>query len=152
MRNYFERTFRFAIVAALIALASCGDDPAPIHEEELTNGTGKWKLTALTVKAAGQSGDAYADMEACDKDNIFYFNSNGTYQYQVGATTCYAGEPMIIEEGTWEIEGKNLIIQIGSDDPEAVQIKLLNATTLKTTLSIDIFGVSAVINSTYTKQ
>jgi len=152
MKKHFLGTIRFAILAALLALAGCGDDPAPIHEEELTSGTGKWKLTALTVKAAGQSGDAYADMDACEKDNIFFFNADGTYQYQSGVTKCDVSEPAIIEAGTWEITGKNLIIQIGTDDPESLVIKLLNATTLKTTLSVDIFGVPAVINSTYTKQ
>jgi len=153
MKNYYQGSIRMLIMAGLVALAGCNkDDASPIHETELTRGTGKWKLTALSVTAQGQTGDAYADLEECNKDDIFYFNTNGTYQYQSGDSKCDASEPDIFEEGTWEINGKNLTIEITGDGPETVEIKLLNSTTLKTKLAIDFFGVSAIINSTYTKQ
>lgn len=152
MKKYFKRTFQIATLTGLVILGACGDDPAPIREEELTSDGGEWKLTALSVKALGQTGDAYADLEDCEKDNIFYFADDGTYQYQVGATKCDVSEPNILESGTWVIEGKNLIITITGEDPEAVEILLLNSTTLKCRITVDFFGVSTTVTSTYTKQ
>ena len=149
MKNYFERALRIVILSGVVILGACGDDPAPIKEEELP---GNWKLTALSIKALGQTEDAYTDLEACEKDNIFHFAENGTYEYQVGVTKCDVSEPNVFESGTWEISGKQLIIEITGEDPESVEILLLNSTTLKCRINIDLFGLATTVTSTYTKQ
>ena len=153
MKHYFKRTIRIVIMAGLMALAGCDkDEPSPIKKEELTSGTGKWKLTALTVKALGQTEDAYSELETWEQDDIYFFNVNGTYQIQAGATKFDASDPDIQESGTWEISGKHLIMQSIGEDTETVDILLLNTTTLKCSLKIDFFGVATTTTATYTKQ
>jgi hypothetical protein len=149
MKNYFESAARIVFVITLVTLASCGNDESPVKKEELP---GNWKLTALTVKAAGQTGDAYGDLDPTEQDNIYSYDANGTYQIKEGATKFAPSDPDIIESGTWEINGKHLtMVGIGTD-PETVDIQLLNATTLKCAYTLDFFGVSATFNATYTKQ
>jgi len=148
MRNYFDRTIRKAILIGLVALAGCDkDDPTPFKAENLTSGTGKWKLSALTLTVRGQTEDALDD---CLIDDILYFIDDGTYQLQLGVDKCDASE--VDESGTWKIHSKQLIMEAYGEEPEAVIIKLLNETTFKTSLELDIFGEPSTITATYTKQ
>lgn len=64
----------------------------------LTNGSTKsWKAT----KIINNRQDITAITAACELDNIFTLNANGTFEFSEGAAKCNSSSPDVIWSGTW---------------------------------------------------
>jgi hypothetical protein len=132
------RTFFMVLLSGLIlAGTSCSKD-----EDEKTNKdllTGKnWKMTAFTINPPvvieGVSfSDFYAFLPACTKDDLTKFNSDGTANFDEGATKCDSGDPQTTY-GTWSLNTDQTVLTVTADGlTEAYTIGELTDTTLKFT-------------------
>lgn len=81
----FVLPFLFAFI-----LVSCGkDEETPVKTKTDLLCQANWKFSAATVGGA----DASGGIQACYKDNIIKFNSNGTGTADEGATKCNGADP-----------------------------------------------------------
>jgi len=141
------------------------DDPAPAPTPApvvLTN-TQKlcdknFKLTASTVSPAYPYGgtlitDFYAQYSACSTDNIYRFNTNGTFSYDEGPSLCNVGDPQTYT-GTW-VFGNNetkLTITFTGNPGDTYDILQNDGNILKLTYTAIESGITYTITDTYTKQ
>src|SRR5688572_14797719 len=108
MKNFFAKTAFLLVIASMLSIVSCNDEPAPSKKELLTSGSGAWELTAQVITYQGQSEDVFPSLEGCIRDNISYYTSAGTYQILEGDNKCDPSDPTIVEDGTWSIVGSLL--------------------------------------------
>jgi len=147
-----------AIACLIVGVTSCKKDatptPAPTKTELLTGKN--WKVTAFTSNPAiDWTGtgvmvtDIYAQMQACEKDDLFMFNTNGTTTDDEGATKCNPADPQTTS-GTWAFNSTQTIITVdGMDD---FNIETLSATTLKGNMVFNDGATNYTFTITYTKQ
>lgn len=95
----------------LLFLSSCSENKS---NSELI--LGDWQVTALTVDPPQiENGvvitDLYAQMEDCDKDNYYSFNSNNTYKFDQGTIICDSLEPQNIS-GNWNFLNDETELQL----------------------------------------
>ena len=141
---------------ALFLLVSCAKEkpPAPkakTKTEMLT--THYWKMSAATIDPPLVVGgtpisDWYAQMDACEKDNIYKYNANGTTVADEGATKCDPADPQT-ELETWSFNSTETIITENGSDA-----KLLNLTDneLKMSLVENIDGINYTLTVTFVKN
>jgi hypothetical protein len=132
MKKIQIRTFFIMLLSGLIlAGTSCSKD-----EDEKTNKdllVGKdWKMTALTINPAVNSmTDFYAFLPACTKDDLTKFNSDGTVNFDEGASKCDSGDPQTTY-GTWSFNADQTVLSVTADGlTEAYTISELTETSLK---------------------
>jgi hypothetical protein len=70
---------------------------------------GTFKVTAVKYKADASTPevDEFATYDACEKDDLVIFNSNGTITFQDAGTVC---TPPGDDTGTWNLSGSVLTI------------------------------------------
>lgn len=135
----------------VITFSACKKDPpAPPTNTELISRN--WKITAMTGTFPPLPAvDLYAQLQACEKDNIIKVQSNGTYTLDEGATKCNPTDPQIVETGNWSFASNETKLTIMG---ETFDIVSLSATTL--TLKQDVAaggGLPAgTVNLTLTAQ
>lgn len=124
--------FVAAIIIAMISFNSCTSEKT---DAEILGAT-TWKLTNLYVNGA----DFFSLADNCDKDDVYYFNEDGTYKHDEGATTCETGDPQIVEQGTWSIssDGASFTIVAGTDS-YIYTLEILTETELRVTVYDDFF-------------
>jgi hypothetical protein len=136
------------IFSALILVAfSCKKDKSESNTDKLT---GKyWIATAITIDPAinlggTQISDWYAQMDACEKDNLQKFDKNGIYTFDEGASKCDVADPQTTT-GTWAFNTDETVISVTDvDGTYSYTIIDLSSSTCK-------FKYSEVFNSiTYT--
>jgi hypothetical protein len=78
------------------------DEVAPTKRDALTKAT--WIQTALTVSPAlnGQT-DYFKDFDACTKDDVYRYATDGKYTAEEGASKCTTTAPTVFFEGTWRL-------------------------------------------------
>jgi len=122
--------------------------------------TGKsWKLTAVTVSPAmtilGVSiTDWYAQLDACEQDNITYFKTGGTYTIEEGATKCDSSDPQVYDTGTWTFNSDETILVLTSTGgtPESCNITSISSSSIKITYQETYSSVKYTFTVTYTAQ
>ncbi|MAT53729.1 MAG: hypothetical protein CMN32_04565 [Saprospirales bacterium] len=126
--------FKLLPLMVVLAMASCKKDD-PTTTELLIDSDG-WILVAMTVDPpivdpiSGTSiTDFYAQMDACDKDDITIFQDNGTYITDEGATKCDPNDPQT-ETGTWALSADEKTITI---DGESWTIESLTKSSMRVT-------------------
>jgi hypothetical protein len=114
---------------ALIVLSSCEKDKDDC-EKTVATISGTYKITSATYTAPGVPGsvDYYAQLDACEKDDLQILNANGNYTYQDAGTAC---SPSGSYSGTWSLSGNSITI-----DGETGTIESFNCDEL--VLSIEI--------------
>ena len=144
------------IIASLISVSACKKDednnstPQKTKSELLS--AKPWKITALTVSPAINAGgtmitDIYAQMQACDKDDIYSFKSDKTYMQEEGATKCDPNDPQVSEAGTWTFSSdEKQIVQTSNGSTESSALVELT----ETKLVISTTEVDGGITYTYT--
>ena len=96
--------------------------------------------------------DLYPILEACYKDNLIKYSTNGTGVYDEGATNCDPDSTPQITPFTWVF---NLTETKIIEDGETYNLVELSGTTLKTSFVVDggdfggIPGVKHTISATY---
>ena len=126
--------FKLLPLMVVLAMASCKKDD-PTTTELLIDADG-WILVSMTVDPpivdpiTGTSiTDFYAQMDACDKDDITIFQDNGTYIIDEGATKCDPNDPQT-ETGTWVLSADEKTITI---DGESWTIESLTKNSMRVT-------------------
>ncbi|TMI85466.1 MAG: hypothetical protein E6H08_22515 [Bacteroidetes bacterium] len=86
-----KKILSMILLAALFATA-CNKDNNPSCAISTTFLSGSYKITAATYKANASSSEAnYLDIllpDACERDDIYTFQTNGTYQIKDAGTVC----------------------------------------------------------------
>ena len=154
-----------AITLLVLTVTSCKkdkkDEPTPVAATVETKTqllTGKnWKLTAATSDPAFDwdgSGtmvtNIYAQMASCEKDDLLFFNTNGTLKFDEGATKCDPTDPQSTSDDTWSFNSTETIITVSSGDD--MNLVSLNSTTLKVSSVLVEGGINYTITYTFTKQ
>lgn len=152
MRYY---TLLAVLFSAVLFVGGCKKKDDPSAKEVLTSHS--WKITAHTSDPAlGTFGtDIYAQLAiypSCTKDNIFYFESNGNYRQEEGASKCNDTDPVIKESGTWTLtsDEKTLSITAGGDRTEFTVVEKSSDKIVGTYLLIN-GGVSYKQTITFSK-
>lgn len=120
------------IIASIVSLGACKKDEdntsaTPKTKSELLTAK-PWKLSALTVSPAYNVGgtmitDFYAQMQACDKDDIYSFKSDKTFTQEEGATKCDPNDPQVSDAGTWTFSSdEKQLVQTSSGSTESSTI------------------------------
>jgi Lipocalin-like domain len=84
------------------------DPPTSKTKTELLT-TGTWKFSTATVGGA----DASSAIEACKKDNILTFVSNGTGSLDEGTTKCNSGDAQT-NPFTWAFQSNETVIYVST--------------------------------------
>jgi hypothetical protein len=161
-----NKIITMCLIVAGLAFAGCSDkkdDPAPTptptpeptKTEYLV--AKNWKITAYTSNPAidwDGSGtmvtDVYAQMQACEKDNLYIFNANGTSTDDEGATKCSASDPQTSSAGPWAFNTTQTVITWDGTD---YIIEALGANTLRVREEYNPgTGVNYTFTITLTKQ
>ena len=116
------------------------EDDAKTKTELLT--ASNWKMTASTVNPEmpvydddgniiGTSGDEFAQMEPCFKDDFTKFNTDFTVNFDEGPTKCDDSDPQTVS-GTWTFKSNETMLTVTQDGfTQDVNILELTSTTLK---------------------
>lgn len=150
MRNHFLKHQIFRLMNSVfskllplfmfLAVVSCKKDDEQTTAELLTHSDG-WILVAATVSppivdpTTGISfTDIYATMDDCEKDDIVFLKSDGTYIQDEGAAKCDPSEPQTTT-GTWSLDadGKTLTI-----DTETYTLVSVSKSQLKISTQLDL--------------
>ena len=128
--------------------------PAPATKTELLTAK-KWKITAYTVSPAidlngngTMVSNIYAQMPACEKDDLYIFNVNSSVTADEGGSKCDPNNPQSKLDGTWTFNSTETIITWDED----YNIETLNSTTLKVNNVEARNGINYTFTQTLTKQ
>lgn len=91
--------------------------------------SGGWIATSFEVTFPAPIGtiDQYAMMDACEKDDILYFNSDKTILDDEGATKCDPSDPQSMSGGTWELTDNDTKLAI-NDDGDIFDLDIISLT------------------------
>ena len=152
----------FLILTVVLLFTSCKKinttDEATVKSTLLLLQNKNWKLTALTV-TPGSSGTGTEDvyntsMEACEKDNIYRFNSGNVFILDEGLTKCDPADPQT-ENGTWDYNDATSTLHFQnstSSDDYTLKIKSISETQLMANETENNGGVNYVYAWTFAKQ
>ena len=117
----------------LFFLLSCNkkDTPAPTCNRDVAGISGTYKITAIRYKATPTATevDYYSFLlpDPCDKDDLYVFNSNGTYVITDAGIICV---PSNNYNSTWSLSGNIMTI-----DGDPGNIDNFNCSTLTVSAS-----------------
>jgi len=157
MKKIQIRTFFIVLLSGMIlAGTSCSKDEDEKTNKDLLVGK-NWKMTVLTINPAvfGVT-DFYAVLDACTKDDLTKFNSDGTVNFDEGASKCDSGDPQTTY-GTWSFNADQTVLSVTSEGlTEAYTISELTDTVLKFSYTmVDDLGEGEktyTLAVTFTKQ
>ncbi|KAB2914907.1 MAG: DUF5004 domain-containing protein [Bacteroidetes bacterium] len=149
------------VLSSLLCFTACKKDeetstPQKTKSELLS--AKPWKMTALTVNPAINAGgtmitDIYAQMQACDKDDVYSFKSDKTYTQEEGATKCDPNDPQVSEAGTWTFSSdEKQIVQTSSGSTESSTLVELTETKLVISNTETDGGITYTYTATFSNQ
>ena len=144
----------FFLSAAVVFLSACSkDDDTPPCTLNASSFAGTYKITAATYQedSTAPVEDDFATWDACEKDDVYTFNSNGSFSFSEGATQC--DPPTDPVSGTWTLSGSVVTINVtiaGQNIPLPLSIENFNCSSFKIR---DVDSSTGEISvSTFTKQ
>lgn len=92
---------RLLILSLVFLSFGCSKDNKPLTKTELLSRT--WRQTDILASLGGgaQSSVFNTVLTPCQQDNLWKFNSNGTYTVLEGATKCPNSTSDVVSTGTW---------------------------------------------------
>lgn len=97
------------ILFAMVAIQACKKSSSSSKSKtELLTQT-SWKFSAATVNG----NDASNYIDACQKDNIYTFVSNGSGNVDEGPTKCNSGDPQTIPF-TWNLATNETVLHLST--------------------------------------
>ena len=144
------------LVCIAISLASCKkDEPAKTKTELITNKN--WVQTAATVNPGVPINgtivtDIYAQMNACQRDNILKFGNGNAVTFDEGAMKCNASSPQTTT-GTWAFNSTETIVTLtqGTTTIELVVLQL-DDNSFKYSVVEQYNGLNYTVTRLFTKQ
>jgi len=143
----------YVMVAAMAALTvSCKKDgettPAPSKTDLLTAKT--WRVTDL--KASGQSIYNSGLFDACEKDNLYKFNTNKSATFDEGATKCTQSDPQT-QTGKWDLTANETKFKLTDPTGDVVEGEIITLTsTLLVVRDPNYQGSTTPVEVTYAAQ
>ena len=132
------------VVALFISCNKNKDDDCTLSTNAVS---GNHRITAVRYKAtpAAAEVDYYTSLytDPCERDDVFNFNSNGTYVFTDAGIVC---SPSNSDNGTWSLSGNTVTI-----DGDPANVDNFNCTTLTVSMS-DFFVVGDKITIVFTRQ
>ena len=107
------------ILLSALLFFSCKKDKVVTCTTSTESISGSYKITGLTYKATATTPevnyltDEFTD--ACDRDNVYTFQTNGTYQVKDAGTVC---SPSSDDSGDWSFSGNSMTI---GGDPSTIE-------------------------------
>ncbi len=131
----------------LAFFASCKKNKDDTCTLSATAVAGNHKITGVRYKAspAAAEVDYYSTLytDPCERDDVFNFNSNGTYIFTDAGLKCV---PPNDDNGTWSLSGNTVTI-----DGDAANVDAFNCTTLTVSIT-DYFVVGDKLIIVFTRQ
>ncbi len=99
-----KKIFGLLAVSAILFTSCKKDKTCDLNSASLA---GSYQITSLKYKQTPTSAeiDVLASFNACERDDIFTFNSNSTFTYQDAGTLCV---PSGSFTDTWSLSGNTL--------------------------------------------
>ena len=104
----------FALLSlTVILLMGCKkNDSSPLPPTATSLLSRNWKQNDILLTANGMSQSVFSQQQACQTDNIYTFNTDGSVNVNEGATKCNAADPDIAATGTWQLQNSNTKLSI----------------------------------------
>ena len=159
MKHFTKLFSSFLLLFVVLLFTACRKDDAPTAKTTLELLQNKnWKLTGLTV-TPGSTGTGTEDvyntwMEACEKDNLFRFNSGSIFILDEGPTKCDPSDPQS-QNGTWDYNDavSMLHFQIAApSDDYTLKIVSINESGFEGKQTENVGGTTYVTTATFAKQ
>lgn len=164
MNKFTQNTKRLLvfICSLIVVFSACRNDKnddSPSRTGLLTSS--KWKMTSNTVSPErpvydndgniiGTSGDYFAQMEACFKDDNTKFNTDLTVTFDEGATKCNDNDPQITT-GSWVFKNNETILSVTENgNTQDVNILELTENILKLQFSESYMSEDYTYTVTFT--
>jgi hypothetical protein len=123
------------IAASSLMFSACKKDEAKTDAKPSGSSiiVGKdWRLIGLTISVPGQPAtDLYAQMDACDKDDLIEYLANGSLIDKAGATKCDPAEPDSQNGGTWALLNNDAQLRLINGDTTIINVQELSANTMR---------------------
>ena len=136
----------FLTLITALFITACKKDPS--CTTNAASIAGAYKITAVTYKASASSAEIdYFNIlfsDACDRDNVYTFQTNGTYQIKDAGVVC---NPNGDDNGTWSFVSPNSM----TIDGDPVILESFDCKTL-VVVNTDIQTASDRLKLTLTKQ
>lgn len=131
-------------ICCVVLLFSCKEKPLECSTS-VTNLSGSYKVTAYGYKQTPTSPeeDYYAIIfpDACDRDDIYTFNANGTYIMKDAGLVC---SPPDDDNGTWSFVGNAMTIDGVPASIESFDCKTLIISTTDLSVSGDRLKITMI--------
>jgi hypothetical protein len=115
----------------VLSFSSCNDDdddedPTPPTKSELVTGK-NWMTTGLSVEPAididgngTQENNLIPFITACNLDDFWDLNTDGTFTLEEGASKCDPNDPSVIASGDWlwNSDQTRIIFEASGDNEE----------------------------------
>ncbi len=143
-------TLYLMIVLFGLSLFSCKKAEKSAKE----NIIGKWMVTARIVSPAMNGiTDVFSSSDACGKDDLTIFNSDGTVTNDEGAVKCNAFNPQTSSGGTWVLSADEKTVTITQTGQSMVgTIVTLTSTSLVVKTTLVESGVTYTYTITFVKK
>ena len=133
MNNKLATIASMSVLAVLITLASCEKtetvDPGGSGEISGSITDGAWVLTYSVGTTPSGTYDDFANMDACDKDDKYIFNTDGTWVVDEGGSKCDPTDPQSTS-GTYTIMNDNELTIYDQNDTMKMTITTLTSSLL----------------------
>ncbi len=162
MKNIFKTSALLFISISLLTISSCKKEdnkdskPAATTKAKLTNKD--FKLTDANLSVNTITVLSYADLDACEVDNLTKFMDDLTGTIDEGPTKCDPADPQQTSF-VWSLVTNDTQLRIDDNgDISVLDIKINNGTTLKLEqIETGYFDNDSIIDNivitfTYTKQ
>ena len=121
-----KKIISLMLIEALF-ISSCKNNPNPVCKIDATSVSGSYRIAAATYQANPTSPEEnYYDMlfggDTCQRDNVYTFQTDGTYRFKDSGTVCSAPGD---RNGTWAINGNYMVV-----DGDSTSIESFDCDTL----------------------
>ncbi|HEY0677008.1 MAG TPA: lipocalin family protein [Chitinophagaceae bacterium] len=131
----------FSLVLLGTACKKSKDAPAITKE----NISGTYIVTAATMRVGSSpEADLLANMDACEKDDQYKLNLDGTFAFIDAGTQC---SPPMDYTGEWSLTGNTITI-----DGETGTVTKFDGSNLEVTSEYTDSGMTFIIRTNYKKQ
>jgi hypothetical protein len=155
------KTLKFiaiGIAASSLMFSACKkeetkSDPKPTGSSIIV---GKdWRMIGWTLTVAGQSAtDMFAQLPACEKDDLIEYLANGDVKEKAGATKCDPADPDFEIVSKWSFINNDNQLRLIDGDTTIINIQELSANTMRgyTTDADPVSGLTYTSSFTFTKN
>lgn len=156
---------KLLIAAAIlcIAFAACKKDDGgqtntttTSRKDTLT--TGKWMVSSmmLTYTLSGKEStvNIYDSLQACAKDDLYLFLTNGNVTIDQGTTKCDTSAPQQNQSGTWALNSSSDTLILDGVIPVGKYFKIVSFSnsTMQLRRDSSLAGIPATVTATFSHQ